>query len=489
MSKKIAIIGAGIAGVTAALRLHKRGYQVTVYEKNSYVGGKMNEFYQDGFRWDTGPSVFTLPTLLHEIYDLYDKNIEDYFEYTLQDHSCVYFFEDGTQFTFYRDPKKLSEEIQTKLGVSPQAVLDYLLDCKEKYEVVGAMFLEHPIHKISLLPWAKVRKAIPFLFTGGIFNTLDKLNQKELKDPKLVKLFNRYATYNGSDPYQASSILSMIAHLDQTIGTYFPRGGMRSIVGGFYELAKEQDGITFLFDQQVEYCKAAGVQYEIKSNGSTQIFDKVVSAIDHLPFYKNILNDQKLYQKYKRQERSSSAHIFYWGMDKDFSQLGLHNIFFSDDYRAEFNAMFGKKEIDLAGTIYVNITSKCDERDAPEVGENWFVMLNVPAGAVFTPELTAKVRQSLIDRIEQLLGEPIAAHIVSEKAWNPQLIEADTGSYMGALYGASQNSKTAAITRHPNHSNKYPNLYFCGGTVHPGGGVPVSIQSAKIVDKLITSES
>ncbi|MFT5647317.1 MAG: phytoene desaturase [Aureispira sp.] len=487
MKKKIAIIGAGVAGVSAALRLHKRGYAVTVYEKNSYIGGKMNQFVQDGYRWDTGPSVFTLPHLLVELYELYGKKTEDYMLYEKQAQSCFYFFNDGTTFTFYTDIDKLTKEAEDKLGVRPQVMLDYLAKCKEKYEVVGTMFLENPIHKISLLPWNKVKKAIPFLFTGGIFKSLDALNKKDLKDEKLIKLFNRYATYNGSNPYEASSILSMIAHLDQTIGTFYPKGGMRRIVGGLYDLAQEQD-IDFLLNQKIESCTSVGNQYEIKSNGEVQQFDKVVSAIDHLQFYKHIIKDEKLYKKYEKQERSASAFIFYWGMNESFEQLDLHNIFFSKDYKEEFRTIFKDLDVPMDPTVYINITSKCDPEDAPEGGENWFVMVNVPAGKIFTPELTAQLRAAIISKLEKALKRPVESAIATEKTWNPEKIAQDTGSYMGALYGASQNTKTAAITRHPNHSSKYKNLYFCGGTVHPGGGVPVSIQSAKIVDKLIANE-
>jgi phytoene desaturase len=488
MKKKIAIIGAGVAGVSAALRLNKRGYEVTVYEKNSYVGGKMNQFTQDGYRWDTGPSVFTLPNLLEELYTLYDKNIADYMSYTKQDHSCIYFFDDGTELTFYTDTDKLTKEVEDKLGIEPQPLVDYLADCKEKYEVVGSMFLENPVHKVGMLPWDKVKKAIPFLFTGGVFRSLDSLNQRDLKHDKLVQLFNRYATYNGSSPYHASSILSMIAHLDQTIGTFYPKGGMRSIIGGLYQLAQEE-GIQFLLSQNIEHCHRKANKYEVKSNGKIATFDKVISAIDHLQFYKHILDDQKLYKKYKKQERSASAFIFYWGMNKRYEKLDLHNIFFSKDYKEEFSEMFDQLQIPSDPTIYINITSKCDPEDAPEGGENWFVMVNVPAGTKFTPELTAKTKQIIIDKLEKALGESVSNAIATERTWYPEKIAQDTGSYMGALYGASQNTKTAALTRHPNHSSKYKDLYFCGGTVHPGGGVPVSIQSAKIVDKIIANEA
>jgi phytoene desaturase len=480
------IIGAGVAGIAAALRLRKRGDRVLVLEKNSYVGGKMNQYESNGYRWDTGPSLFTMPRLVDELYELYGKNSDDYYQYQKEEEACRYFFSDKTQLNFYTNRTKLKKELSDKLGIDPQIIDAYMERSAEKYNSIGVLSLENAIHKPTELPWGKLFFMTPKILRTNLFTSLHQVNKKTLKDPKLVQIFDRYATYNGSNPYQASGILSMIPHLEQNIGTFFPKEGMRSIVEGLYQLAQEV-GVEFELGTSLEKVEKIKEGYQIKATQNYRC-KRLVSAIDCVSFYEHLLKDTNLAKKYNRQERSSSALIFYWGIQKEFPQLGLHNIFFSEDYQKEFELIFETKEVPLKGTIYVHISSKVNKKDAPKGGENWFVMLNVPAGAIIDEAQQISIKKALLERLEEALGVAIAPHIKTEKVWTPNGIEMDTGAIEGALYGAASNSKMAALTRHPNFSKKYKEIYFCGGTVHPGGGIPLSIQSAKIVDKLIANE-
>ncbi|WMX14565.1 1-hydroxycarotenoid 3,4-desaturase CrtD [Aureispira sp. CCB-E] len=480
------VIGAGIAGIAVALRLKKRGDKVLVLEKNSYVGGKMNQYESMGYRWDTGPSLFTMPQLVDELYELYDKNPIDYYQYKEEEEACRYFFSDKTQLNFYTNRTKLKKELSEKLGIDTKVIDSYMERSAEKYNSIGVISLENAIHKPSGLPWGKLLKMLPQIFRTNLFTSLHRLNATQLKEPRLVQIFDRYATYNGSNPYKASGILSMIPHLEQNVGTFFPKGGMRSIVDGLYQLAKEV-GIEFEFGVSIDKVEKIKKGYCINENPHYHC-KRLVSAIDCVQFYKEVLKDKTLAKKYHRQERSSSAIIFYWGIQKQFAELGLHNIFFSEDYQREFELIFEEKNIPLEGTIYVHISSKVNPQDAPQDGENWFVMLNVPAGIEINKEQTAIIKSAILKRIEQMLNKEVTPYIQTEKVWTPKGIELDTGAIEGALYGAASNSKMAALTRHPNFSKKYKEIYFCGGTVHPGGGIPLSIQSAKIVDKLIANE-
>ncbi|BDS13861.1 phytoene desaturase family protein [Aureispira anguillae] len=481
------VIGAGIAGIAVALRLRKNGHNVLVLERNAYVGGKMNEHHSMGYRWDTGPSLFTMPNLVDELYALYGRNPADYYQYQQEEEACRYFFYNSLPLHFYTNRSKLKEELVEKLGVDGKP-LDYYLDqSAEKYNQIGKFFLEHPIHKFDQLPWKKLFRLLPQFFKSNLFASLHQLNTRRLRHPKLVQIFDRYATYNGSNPYQASGILSMIPHLEQNIGTFFPTQGMYSIVGGLYQLAQEV-GVKFRLGTEVECCKKIKGGYEISADQSYQT-KRVISAIDCLAFYQYILKDKSLTKRYKRQERSSSALIFYWGIRKQFPQLGLHNIFFSKDYKHEFKLIFENKQIPLEGTIYVHISSKANQNDAPVGAENWFVMLNLPAGISLSKLDQQEIKETLITRLEEMLETKISDYIQTEKVWTPKGIELDTGAIEGALYGASSNKKMAALSRHPNYSKSYPKIYFCGGTVHPGGGIPLSLQSAKIVAQLIANES
>jgi phytoene dehydrogenase-like protein len=191
-----------------------------------------------------------------------------------------------------------------------------------------------------------------------------------------------------------------------------------------------------------------------------------------------------------KRERSSSALIFYWGIAKEFPELHLHNIFFSKDYPEEFKHLFELKKMFEDPTIYINITSKMEPEQAPPGKENWFVMLNAPAGSErFTKELIQQSRLNILSKLNRMMGVDLEPLIETEETLTPGDIEARTDSYMGSLYGTSSNSKWAAFLRHPNFSSGIQGLFFTGGSVHPGGGIPLCMKSAKIVSELIVESA
>jgi phytoene desaturase len=316
--------------------------------------------------------------------------------------------------------------------------------------------------------------------------TLNALNEKTFQSAKLVQLFNRFATYNGSSPYQTPGIMSMIPHLEMNYGTFFPKGGMVQISKSLYELAVRQ-GVTFKFNEKVNHIKVEqNKAIGVASTKRDYMADITVSNMDIFPTYKNLLQDQSHPTKVLEQERSSSALIFYWGISREFPALDLHNIFFSENYQEEFSAIFEKRTIFKDPTVYINITSKEEKVDAPEGHENWFVMINVPGNyGQDWEQLKTEARIHIISKINKILGVDIEPLIMAEHILDPIGIERDTSSYRGSLYGAASNSKFAAFLRHPNFSNSIKNLYFCGGSVHPGGGIPLCLLSAKIVGDLV----
>ncbi len=207
----------------------------------------------------------------------------------------------------------------------------------------------------------------------------------------------------------------------------------------------------------------------------------MVSNSDVFFTYRDLLGDSAIANRIERQERSSSGVIFYWGIAKSFPELRLHNIFFSDNYAAEFKAIFKDKTVSADPTIYVNITSKLDAAHAPEGCENWFVLINAPARQnPLTEEEINVVKDTVLQKLSRMFGEDIAALIQCEHTLDPADIERTSGSYLGALYGTSSNSAMVAFNRHPNFSKKYPGLFFAGGSVHPGGGIPLCLRSGKL---------
>lgn len=485
MAKAI-VIGAGIGGIATAIRLAHKGYNVSVFEANDYIGGKLSTFFLGDYRFDAGPSLFTMPQFVDELFSLCGENPKDFFLYQRKDIACAYFWEDGTKLIAYGNTDRFVNEVETVLGVPSSTLRNYLVKAKKKFDRTRPLFLERSLHKWRTYLRKETLVGIANYFSFEIDTTLNKVNEAQLKEPHLVQFYNRFATYNGSNPYQTPGMMTLVQHLEQHFGTYIPKKGMGDISQSLFELAKRQ-GVSFYLGSAVEKIsvenkKAVGVLV----NGEAHRADIVVSNMDVVPTYRNLLSGQKQPKKILSQERSSSAIIFYWGISKSFPQLDLHNIFFSSDYAAEFDAIFHQKSLFPDPTVYVNITSKEVPSDAPAGKENWFVMMNAPhdSGQDWD-KLAQQLRAWVIHKLNRILGEDIHPLIEQEWIMTPKIIQDRTQSYLGALYGASSNNKMAAFLRHPNFSRDIANLYFCGGSVHPGGGIPLCLLSAKIVGDLV----
>ncbi|MFN7493102.1 MAG: 1-hydroxycarotenoid 3,4-desaturase CrtD [Cyclobacteriaceae bacterium] len=484
--KKAIVIGAGIAGIASALRLKHKGFDVTVFEANAYAGGKLHALHQDGFRFDAGPSLFTMPHLVDELFHLLGFNPRDYFNYAQKETVCNYFWSDGTTFSVPADKLKFVQHASEKFNVSSSLVRQYLNRNQKKYDLTADIFLNKSLHRWSTYFSWNTFKSLVQSGSLDINKTLNQVNQQYFDHPKLVQLFNRYATYNGSSPFVTPGIMSMIPHLEMHFGTFHPTGGMHEISQSLFRLA-EKVGVKFHFNEAV-----TSIDYKHnRVNGITTLLgsyaaDVVVSNMDVFSTYKHLLKSAKQPTQILKQERSSSALIFYWGINRLFPQLDLHNILFSDHYQDEFKEIFENKRLHDDPTVYIHITSKEEATDAPPQCENWFVMINAPGNVGQDwPALIAKARANVIRKINQVLGTDIEKLILTESILDPILIERQTKSHQGSLYGTSSNSKFAAFWRHPNFSGQFNNLYFCGGSVHPGGGIPLCLLSAKIATEQI----
>ena len=487
--KKAIVIGSGIGGIATALRLRSMNYDVTVFENNNFPGGKLTSFDLGPYRFDAGPSLLTMPHFIDELFVLFNENPRDHFNYIKKDISCKYFWDDGIKLNAYSDKSKFTKEINKVLGVKEYVVSNYLLKAKRKYELTKSMFLEQSLHKLKTYLSKDLLIGLFNVFSFQISKTLNQVNKAELEESHLVQLFNRFATYNGSSPYKTPGMMTLVQHLEQEYGTFVSDKGMNNITNSLYDLAIRQ-GVNFKFDSYVSEIlvnnqRAFGVKVGEKHYKS----DVVISNMDIVPTYRHLLKNHYQPEKTLNQERSSSALIFYWGIKKEFKNLDLHNIFFSNDYEKEFKSIFEDNIICDDPTIYINITSKDVKGDAPENCENWFVMINSPndSGQDWD-NIINEVKSNVLKKINKILKVNIEDFIEHEKVYTPKTIERNTQSYMGSLYGSSSNNLMSAFLRHPNFSNKILNLYFCGGSVHPGGGIPLCLLSAKIVSQLIKNK-
>jgi phytoene desaturase len=483
---RVSIIGAGIAGLATAIRLAVKGYRVDVFEKNTGPGGKLSVIRDGGYLFDAGPSLFTQPVNLEELFTLAGRDISNYFQYRSVDIACRYFFEHGKILNAYTAAPEFARELATVAGEDPEAVQAYLRQSEAVYEKVGTIFLNHSLHKVSTWLHSRVLPALGAVGYDHLFRSLDAFNRRRFRSAEAVQIFNRFATYNGSNPYRAPGMLSLIPHLEQNQGTFYPEGGMYSIVDVMYRLATDL-GVQFHFGTRVEKILHRGGRVTgVRAGGQEHPADIVVSNVDVYFTYLCLLDDADRAQKVLRRERSSSALIFYWGIAREFPALHLHNIFFSRDYAQEFRHLFETKQMYKDPTVYINITAKMEAGQAPPGKENWFVMVNAPAvSGPFPGEAVEATRRHVLDKLGRMLQADIEPLIEAEHVLTPEGIERNTDSYMGSLYGTSSNSRFAAFLRHRNQASHLRGLYFAGGSVHPGGGIPLCMKSAAIVSDMI----
>jgi len=456
MSKRIAVIGAGIGGLAVSLRLAISGIQVDVYEKNPQAGGKLSEIRNSGFRFDTGPSLFTMPEFLDELFQLSDINSENFFKYVPLEIITKYFYEDGLILNAYQKKEKFAKEVSEKTYSTEKEVLTFLERAKMLYEITSNVFLFSSLHKISNYFTLPFLKAYLKIHKIDAFSSMHSRNEKMIQDERLVQLFDRYATYNGSNPYIAPATLNVIAHLEHNIGAFFPEKGMYSIIQSILQ-SSEKYGVKFHYNSEVkeiniENSKVKGV---LLSDGQIISYDHVIVNSDINYASKNLITNINLFPDAKNDEYSSSGIIFYWGISKEFPELELHNILFSKNYKEEFETIFSHKSIYHDPTVYIFISKKIVETDAPPSKENWFVMINTSADfGQDWKNLIQEARKNIIFKINKILKTDIEKLNEVEEIASPLTIAVRTLSYKGAIYGKKSNSKFAAFRRFPNLTKK-----------------------------------
>ena len=494
--KNVVIIGAGVAGMAAAIRMAAQGHRVTVLEAADEPGGKLRERQQGGYRFDVGPSLFTWPELVLELDTLARKSatkgahLPPPFAFERLDRSTHYFWEDGSRLTAWSDHEAFSLECESQFGVPAQRVAKHLAHSTNSFEATRRIFLEQSLHDWSRKRNGKWRAAARFAHRLPWLGTLHRWNRQRLRETHLIQLFDRYATYNGSDPHRAPAMMHVIPHLEHTGGTYFPREGMIGITRHLYRLATAL-GVEFAFEERalkIEHREgrvtavlsqnAKGIERKHKAN-------LVISNADVWPTYRTLLPELKAPEHILSQERSTSGVIFYWGVRGERPELHLHNILFSRNYADEFKSITDDGTPGGDPTVYIHISSKLKPDDAPEGAENWFVMVNVAADPAGIEAKIPAIRRQVLAKIERTLGVDVEPLIETESHFSPGIIESRTGSHLGALYGASSNNPLSAFLRHRNRSTQLRGLYFCGGSVHPGGGIPLCLLSARITAELI----
>lgn len=476
------VIGAGLGGLSAAIHLAARGQKVRIFEKNDRPGGKCHVFERDGFRFDTGPSVLTMPFVLDELFAAAGEKTADHLTIEPVEPACRYFFADGTRFDAPGNQKDFLAAIARDFPDDAAGAEKFFAYTARLWEVSEPFFLSAP------LDWRVLRKARPRHLRGGLAmmkpGSLHRVVRSYFRDPRLIQLFDRFATYNGSDPYRTPPAFNVISHVEFTFGSWRVRGGMYKLVEELTALAG-RSGVEMTFNAPVEKVHFAGKRADsIQVAGETIPAKSIVINADAITAWTGpLLAGHPQYQKRKktlaRQEASSGGFVLLLALRKQFPQLDRHNIFFPRDYRPEFAQLFQEQCPLRNPTLYLSrFTDEPGEDLVPPGHEGWFVLVNAPA----RPEgaLWESYEDALLHLLEQKIPE-FSAHrdVIWQEVRSPADFQERFGAWKGSLYGASSNNLFAAFRRIRN-ADTVPNLAFTGGSAHPGGGIPLVLRSGQM---------
>jgi phytoene desaturase len=484
------VIGAGIGGLSAAVRLAAAGRKVLMLEQNDTAGGKMGEVRAGGYRWDTGPSVITMRHVFEELFAAAGREMADYLTLQPVEPLTRYFYPDGTVFDASRDLTRTLAQIRKIDERDVEGCLRFLAYVARLHRIVGPVFIYDEPPRLSSL--FKV-SPLDALRVDGL-RTMSQAIHSFVQSPHLRQLLGRFATYVGASPYQAPATLNVIAHVELNQGVWYPRGGIYRLAQGLARLAEEL-GVKIHTNSTVcsVELEAGQVRGVTLDDGSFLHAAAVVANVDVATVYDQLLPasavSRRRLEGLQAAERSCSGFIMLLGVRGTHAELAHHNIFFSTDYRREFEEIFKQGVPPSQPTIYVAITSKTTPKDAPPGCENWFVLVNAPAlGSGWNWERQAPGYKKRVLEHLAARGFDVREQIEVEKILTPIDLERLTGARRGALYGASSNNRWAAFRRPHNRASDVKGLYFAGGTTHPGGGVPMVTLSGKVASQLLLED-
>jgi phytoene desaturase len=479
MTRKILVIGAGLGGLAAAIRLARAGHAVEVWEKNAEPGGKLKEIRDGAFRWDTGPSLLTMPHILRDLFAAAGERMEDHLDLVRLDSACRYFWTDGTVIdedaAFWSRPE----------------VARFLEYARGIYEISGEAFLNHPPAEMwrAFTPHnlAKLRH-LPKVATT---QTLAREVERRISDPYLRQIFLRFATYNGSSPHATPATFNIIPYVEATFGPHYIQGGLVRIAQELAALA-HRNGVTFHFNRTAT---AWNGREATAHDGITSRADILICNADVLSARSSFLQSitpPKTRRNLLREPLSTSGFILFLGVRGRDPRLAHHNIFFSGDYPCEFAEIHQQKIAPREPTIYVAISARTDPSHAPEGHDNWFVLVNMPArdpNEPWTPDEARGYRDVVLQRLQKFGFDDLPARLASEKIFTPTDFAARDLAYHGSLYGWASHSIRTSLLRPPLRAPEAKNVYFTGGTTHPGGGIPLVLLSGKMVAEMIQREA
>jgi len=489
--KSVAIVGAGIGGLATGVYLAKNGYEVTIYEKNPSPGGRCGQIIKDGHRFDIGATMLLMPGIYHEIFNSLGIRLEESTDLVPLEDLYKIYFDDCSSIAFSTDKARMKEQLEK---IEPGSFVKSEEYISEGYRIFR-LGMDRLIRRnfFNLFQFANFRN-IALLVRLKVYISHWSYTKKFFRHPHLLMAYTFQNIYVGQSPFKAPALFSMIPAAELTDGSFFPRGGMFAIVEKLVAAAEEA-GVKFVYNNTIKRIiirnnKAEGIVLE---DDTPVPADIVISNAD-LPYaYRELLPDRGKAARLDRKKYSCSALCFHWGLDKTYPQLGHHSVFLSGGFRQALDKIFIDKIIDSTPSFYVHAPARTDKTAAPEGEDSLSVV--VGAGHVDSSKdqdwnsIRKQTREAVISRLELQGLDDIEDHIKFEICYTPETWENATHVTRGSVFGSlSHNIFQMGYFRPHNRHDKYHNLYFVGGSTHPGNGIPNVLMSARLVSERIIKE-
>ncbi|MGD6858328.1 phytoene desaturase family protein [Bacillus infantis] len=488
-NKTVLVIGGGLGGLSAAISLAQAGYDVSLYEKNDHIGGKLNRLDQDGFGFDLGPSILTMPQIFEKLFAASGKSMKDYVPIEKLDHQWRSFFPDGNVIDLYEDLKEMQEKnasLSEKDMQEYQNLLDY---SKRIYDLTDKTYFQHGVDTTREI--MKHTGLFTALRNFDLFSTVHGAIDKRISNEQFRDMLSYFIKYVGSSPYDAPAVLNMMIYMQHDQGVWYVPGGLHNLAGGLVKLAEEA-GVKFHLGRQIAKLekKNGEITGAVMEDGTMLTADYFVSNMEVIPVYERLLEEDSSYVKKlkKKFEPASSGLVMHLGVKKSYPQLRHHNFFFAENMKQQMQSIFHKHELPEDPVIYLVNVNKTDPSQAPEGHENIKVLPHIPYirdQKPFTQQDYEQFAEKVLIKLERMGLHDLRENIVTKDVWTPEDIRRMYGSDRGAIYGTVSDRKKNKGFKHPKQSERYNNLYFVGGTVNPGGGMPMVTLSGQLVGKKI----
>ena len=490
-SGPVLVIGAGVAGITAATHLANAGMHVIVLEKDLTPGGRCGRFARDGHRFDTGPTLFVMPLLYEAEFAALRVSLRERLELRAVDPSYRLVFDDGDELSLTTDMKSLRDQLEAIEAGSFDGLQRYLQDGAQHYRIVA----ERMVSREFRHPFDYLRVgALGQLARGNLLANHYRRMSAYFDAPRLKSAFTFQDLYVGLSPFDAPAILSLLSYTELAHGVWYPADGMYSIVEALVELARDA-GVEFVFGANVERIDTDGNSVRgVSLADGTRLQAEVVLANADLPYvYEQLLPSDGMARALSRKQFSCSAISFFWGLDKPYKALGPHTLFLADDYRENFESIVRDHTLPANPSVYIHAPARIDASAAPPGADSLTAI--VPVGhlrnddAQDWDENRDRAREHVFRRLRTLGLADVRDHIKFEEAYTPVTWAQHHNLARGATHGLSHTLTQMGYLRPRNRHHRYRNLYFAGASTHPGTGVPTGMASGRLAARRIVAES